>query len=113
MHVGIVGGLDRAEPLFHRVAERAGHTVEMHRGRTNARGAAALQALVDRADLIIVVTDLNSHGGVQLARRLAAQQGKPLLLFRRCGASRFAELLDELARREPARGVRLPERAAI
>jgi hypothetical protein len=92
MHIGIVGGLDRAEPLFSRIATDAGHTVEFHTGRTNARGTAQLDALVERADLVLVLTDINSHGGVQLARRLAARRGRPLMILRRLGAARFAEL---------------------
>jgi hypothetical protein len=92
MHIGIVGGLDRAEPLLQRIAGAAGHTLELHTGRTNARGMAQLEALIDRAQLVLVVTDINSHGGVQLARRLAAQRGRPLVIMRRLGAARFAEL---------------------
>jgi hypothetical protein len=98
MHVGIVGGLDRAAPLFHRLAHVAGHTLELHTGRTNARGAAAMETLVERADLIIVVTDLNSHGGVQLARRLADRRGCPVILVRKLGSARLTSLLAELAR---------------
>jgi hypothetical protein len=92
MHIGIVGGLDRAEPLLERIAGTAGHTVEFHTGRTNARGTAQLDALVERAQLVVVLTDINSHGGVQLARRLAARRGRPLVILRRLGAARFAEL---------------------
>src|SRR5262245_27988231 len=92
MHIGIVGGLDRAEPLFARIAASAGHTAEFHTGRTNARGTAQLDALIERAELVVVVTDINSHGGVQLARRLAARRGRPVMIVRRLGAARFAEL---------------------
>ncbi len=92
MHIGIVGGLDRAEPLLLRIAAAAGHSVEFHTGRTNSRGTEQLDALVERAELVVVVTDINSHGGVQLARRLAARRGRPIVILRRLGAARFAEL---------------------
>jgi len=92
MHIGIVGGLDRAEPLFSRIAADAGHTAEFHTGRTNARGTAQLDALIERADLVLILTDINSHGGVQLARRLAGRRSRPVLILRRLGAARFAAL---------------------
>ena len=92
MHIGIVGGLDRAEPLLARIAADAGHSVEFHTGRTNTRGMAQLDALVERAELVVVCTDINSHGGVQYARRLAARRGRPLVIVRRLGAKSFAEL---------------------
>jgi len=92
MHIGIVGGLDRAEPLLTRIARDAGHSVEFHTGHTHTRGTAQLDALVERAELVVVLTDINSHGGVQLARRLAARRGRPLVILRRLGAARFAEL---------------------
>jgi hypothetical protein len=102
MHIGIVGGLDRAEPLLSRIAAAAGHTLELHSGRTNARGTAQLDALVERCQLVLVVTDINSHGGVQLTRRLAASRGRPLIILRRLGAARFAELCARVTLEEAA-----------
>ena len=102
MHIGIVGGLDRAEPLLERIAAAAGHTVELHNGRTNARGTATLEALIERSQLVLVLTDINSHGGVQLARRLAARRGRPLVILRRLGAARFAELCTGVTLEEAA-----------
>jgi hypothetical protein len=100
MHIGIVGGLDRAVPLLERIAAAAGHSVEFHTGRTDdSRGTSQIDALVDRAELVIVLTEINSHGGVQLARRLAARRGRRVVILRRLGAARFAELCATM---EPA-----------
>jgi len=96
LHIGVVGGLDRNAPLFERIAREAGHTFELHTGRVNGRGVHALEALIERADLLIIITDVNSHTGVQLARRLSVERGRTHLILRRCGASRFAELIDSL-----------------
>jgi hypothetical protein len=96
MHIGIVGGLDRAEERLERIAADAGHTVEFHTGHTHTRGAAQLEALVARCDLILLLTDINSHGGVQLTRKLATQRGRRLVLMRRLGIARFAELIGEV-----------------
>jgi phosphate-selective porin OprO/OprP len=60
-------------------------------------GGEALDALVDRVDLVVVTTDVNSHNAVQRARRLAREKGKRVHLARRLGLSRFVELMALLA----------------
>jgi hypothetical protein len=95
-HIAVVGGLDRNAPLFSRIAADAGHTFELHTGRTNGRGVETLAAMIDRADLVVIITDVNSHTGVQLARRMSVERGRPHLILRRCGASRFQELVGSL-----------------
>src|SRR5688572_31330182 len=65
MRIGIVGGLERAQPLYERVAIAAGHTLEYHPGHTGSRGGtAALESLVRRVDLLLIITDVNSHRAV-------------------------------------------------
>jgi Uncharacterized protein conserved in bacteria (DUF2325) len=97
MRLGLIGGVERSEADFVRLGERAGHVVEFHAGHMAGRGAAALEALIERADLVVIVTDVNSHGAVLLARRVAGKLGRRTLLLRRLGVSRFSALLAELA----------------
>jgi hypothetical protein len=97
MHIGLVGGLDRSEAQYRQLAERSGHSIEWHTGGLAGRGADTLEALVDRSDLVIVVTAVNSHGAVWRARKLAKLRGKRLLLLARCGVSKFGSLLSELS----------------
>ncbi len=97
MRIGIVGGVERVEPLYGQMAQRLGHEVLFHGGSVNGRGAKALEHLVDRCDLVVVVTDVNSHGAVRLARRRLRERGSAPILLRRCGLSRFGELLESLA----------------
>jgi hypothetical protein len=61
------------------------------------RGGDALSALVERSDLVIVVTDVNSHRAVLAARQHARALGRQCLLVRRCGLARFRALLSELS----------------
>jgi Uncharacterized protein conserved in bacteria (DUF2325) len=96
MLIGIVGGLERDEARYLRLAARAGHSVECHAGHLAGRGAETLASLVQRAELVVIVTDLNSHGAVQLARRLVRERERRMLLVRRCSVSRFATLLEAL-----------------
>jgi hypothetical protein len=94
MHIGVVGGLVRSGPRYARVAERRGHSLEWHSGRTSRPGQDSLRALVERCQLVIVQTDVNSHGAVLQVRRLSRAQRRPLLLVRRLGLAGLERLLD-------------------
>lgn len=96
MHIGIVGGLERYENEFHSVAQQLGCKVTFHGGDVRGHGSASLLNLVVAVDWLIVVTDINSHGGVILARRLARRYGKRVDLQRRLRPGRLAEVIVEL-----------------
>ena len=96
MRIAMIGGVERNETDYARIAERAGHSLEFHGGWIGGRGAETLAALIARAELVIIVTDVNSHGAVILARRLASERGRPIQLLRRMGTSRFRALLAGL-----------------
>ncbi len=100
MHIGIVGGLDRNEGVYEDLAKRAGHGFEHHNGHLAGRGTASLNALVERCDVVIVVTDVNSHAAVWRVRRLAKQRGSRFILTSRCGPSKFSALLEQFAQTE-------------
>ncbi|HWZ88838.1 MAG TPA: DUF2325 domain-containing protein [Polyangiaceae bacterium] len=108
MHIGIVGGLDRNEGFYGDLAQRAGHRFEHHNGHLAGRGSASLGTLVERCDVVIVVTDVNSHAAVGRARRLAKQRGGRCILMSRCGPSKFTALLAQFAAEEqrPSRHAR-------
>ena len=101
MHIGIVGGVERGEQRFAAVAASHGHSFEFHGGDTAGRGAATLEALVERSDLVICVTDVNSHAAVLGARRHARSLGRQCLLTRRLGLSRFRAFLGEIQNHQP------------
>jgi hypothetical protein len=96
MHIGLVGGIDRNAPLYGELARDSGHSVECHTGVLAGRGSDSLAALVERADVVVVITDVNSHAGVLGARRLSRARGRRCVLVRRMGTSRFRALLGEL-----------------
>ncbi|MEO6602792.1 MAG: DUF2325 domain-containing protein, partial [Polyangiaceae bacterium] len=102
MHIGIVGGLDRNGGGYDDLAKRAGHQFQHHNGHLAGRGAASLGTLMERCDVVIVVTDVNSHAAVWRVRRLAKQRGTRMILMSRCGPSRFTALLLELSAQVPA-----------
>jgi hypothetical protein len=97
MRIGIVGGLDRNARELEEVARRGGHELETHTGVVGGKGAAeGLRALVARADLVFIVTDVNSHNGVRLARRTARALHRPVRILRRLGPSHLAAYLTAL-----------------
>lgn len=97
MHIGLVGGLDRSEAQYRQLAQRAGHCLEWHTGALAGRGAGTLDSMIERSDVVIVVTAINSHGAVWRARKLAKLRGKRLLLLARCSVSKFGSLLSEFS----------------
>ncbi len=101
MRIAVVGGVERNEHQLREIAERAGHELGYHGGHMGGSGANALAELVARSGLVIVTTDVNSHGAVQLTRRLARKAGVPIMLQRRCSPARFASIVEGLAQNEP------------
>ena len=93
MLFGVIGGLDRDAPRLISLARAAGHEVEVHTGIMSPRRVEGLRSLVSRVDLVLVLTDVNSHGAVQMARRLARSHQRPLHLMRRFGTTQFAAFL--------------------
>jgi hypothetical protein len=94
MKIGIIGGHDRAARELEAVAHAEGHDLETHTGVINGRASAStLRALVARADLVFVLTDINSHNAVKIAREAARLHHRPLRIVRRLGPSHLAAFL--------------------
>lgn len=105
MRIVIIGGLERAEQHFERLAAAAGYEVHFHDGRTGGRGADVLERLVERCDVVVILTDVNSHGGVQIARRAMRERGRTPLLLRRLSLSKFQQLLAALNAKQAVQAV--------
>jgi hypothetical protein len=97
MRVVVVGGVERTENRLQETAEELGHELEFHGGHMDGRRADGLRNAVERADFVIVVTDVNSHGAVQVARREARRFGRGVVVMRRCSPARLRDLLREHA----------------
>jgi hypothetical protein len=65
MRVGIIGGTEKNLTRFEEVAEEEGCEVEFHDGRLAGRGSEALETLLSRCDVIVLITRINSHAAVQ------------------------------------------------
>jgi len=97
MRIGIIGGLDRNARELQQLARAGGHELDTHTGVVAGKASAAsLRALVTRADLVLVLTEINSHNAVKLARRVARVHHTPLRILRRLSPGHLAAYLDAL-----------------
>jgi hypothetical protein len=101
MRVGIVGGVDRGEELYRQLATRCGVELEFHVGDLAGRGSATLDALVDRSNVVVIVTNVNSHAAVWRARKQAKRLGRRTMLVAHFGVAKFTALLRELTAQAP------------
>jgi hypothetical protein len=97
MRVAVVGGLERHEAEIARRAEGMGHTVEFHRGWVGGRHAHELEAMVSRSEAVIIVTKVNSHGAMHLAKKAASRHSRPAVMTRNCTPSSIRILLDAVS----------------
>ena len=93
MHMPVCG-LDRSEGQLERWHAKPAHT-RVHPG--NRSNGFARAQIVSGPDFVLIVTDVNSHGAVLLAKRLCRRAKQPYLMLRRCGSARFQALLADLS----------------
>lgn len=112
--VAVIGGPDRMTRGFAELAALHGHRLEHHDGSLAGRGRRTLRDLVARAHLVVIVTGVNSHAAVLVAREEVRRQGVPSLLCRRFGLANLARLLEAIARHRELGGATVlgPEAAS-
>jgi hypothetical protein len=99
MRIAVIGGRYKNEGQLARIASAAGYELEFEEGHTKGRGMDGVRNSVARSNLVVIVTDVNSHGAVHAAKRAAKQLGRPTLIIQNFGAARLCRLLDALDRR--------------
>lgn len=102
MRIGIVGGAECVEQEYRRVIRDTPHQLEFHSGHMTSGGARSLQTLIARCDLVVIITDVNSHAAVGKARKLARAAGRSPIFARRFGVRGLSALLAEAAQAEAA-----------
>jgi Uncharacterized protein conserved in bacteria (DUF2325) len=95
MRIGIVGGAECVENEYRRAVKDTGHELEFHSGHMTSGGARALGTMITRCDLVVIVTDVNSHAAVSKARKLARASGRAPIFARRFGVRGLNALLAE------------------
>lgn len=94
--LGVVGGVERS--FRHLLARSLSRNirVEFHAGHMRGSGERELNTLVQRSDLIVLVTDVNSHNAVHRTRELTRHYQRPCFIVRRLGTQMFSQILDTL-----------------
>ena len=95
MRIGIVGGAECVENEYRRVVKDTPHQLEFHSGHMTSGGARSLETLIHRCDLVVIITDVNSHAAVSKARRLARAAGRAPIFARRFGVRGLSALIEE------------------
>jgi hypothetical protein len=93
MRVGIIGGKELSPTRYEEVAAAVGCRVEFHDGKMAGRGTAALDALVTRCDLVVIITQINSHAAVRRAQKYCRRHKRQVLIVRRFGLHSFGSLI--------------------
>jgi hypothetical protein len=93
MHICLVGGIKRSAEQLVRAAEEAGHSMEAHFGDVGGRGGARLAGSIERSDLVMIVIEINSHGGAKQAKELARRSGTPFVTLRKPSVSALERFL--------------------
>ncbi len=99
MRIAVIGGRYKNEGQLARIAQARGYELEFEEGHTNGRGVESIRTAVCRSDLVVIVTDINSHGAVHAAKKVARQLERATLIIQNFGAARLSRLLDALERR--------------
>jgi hypothetical protein len=100
--VAFIGGHDRVGREIIAFGEQLGLEVEVHNGKTRGNGAARIVALIQRTDVVVIVTGTNSHNAVHVAKRETAKTGAVVRILSFCGTGTARALLTEIARANAA-----------
>jgi hypothetical protein len=97
LRVAFVGGVACVDRQLMALGDELGIDVEVHQGHMKAQSRQRLAALIARANVVVLVTGVNSHGAVCVAKREAERSGTEVRIVKFCGSSKARSLLSELA----------------
>jgi hypothetical protein len=99
MRIAVIGGRYKNEGQLARIARSQGYELEFEEGHMRGRGVEGIRTAVARSGLVVIVTDVNSHGAVHTAKKAARALERPTLIIQNFGAARLSRLLEALERR--------------
>jgi hypothetical protein len=68
----------------------------MHEGHVGGRGTEALEGVVSRCDILVIVVDTNSHGAVLHAKKVARRSGRRAVIVRKGSVSALERVIESL-----------------
>ncbi len=99
MRIAIIGGREKNQSDLIQIAKAAGYELEFHDGQPASGSSHTIRNIVARAELVVVITEINSHSGVFIAKKEAQRFKKPTMVIRSFSSARLRGLIDALDRR--------------
>ncbi len=93
--IALIGGHTRSVRHLIERGRMAGWKVEGHSGVVKGRGTKELRALVERADIVVITTQINSHGGMFRAKEYARRFGRFITIVRRENFAEIESAIDQ------------------
>ncbi|MDL1958864.1 MAG: DUF2325 domain-containing protein [Deltaproteobacteria bacterium] len=95
MHVAVIGGLDRLEPKYRKTIHDLGADFIFHNGDCS-NGRHVLKNVVCKADIILFITSINSHGALKVVKATCKKTGKQFKVVRHPSANSVYKTLSEI-----------------
>lgn len=102
LRVAFVGGVECVDRQLIALGDELGIDVEVHHGHMRGQSKQRLVSLIARTHVLVLVTGVNSHGAVSVAKREAERSGTQVCILKFCGSSRARALLSVLAQARAA-----------
>jgi hypothetical protein len=94
--VAVIGGLDRMETIYRRVVKKLGGEFEFHCGRVRD-GCQAVQGLINRSDIVIFITTVNSHAALKATKTICKKNCKKFVALKQRGAGSLERTLRSVS----------------
>ncbi|KIX12822.1 DUF2325 domain-containing protein [Dethiosulfatarculus sandiegensis] len=94
--IALIGGLDRLEPTYRQMVDEMGGTLLFHTGRMKG-GSGRMRLTVNKADLVVFITSINSHGALATVKSECKRAGKRFCALKQTGAKSFARAVQGMA----------------
>ena len=82
LRIALVGGHERTVRHLIERGKTVGWTIEQHSGEMKGRGPKSLESQIARADIVVITTKVNSHGGMFRAKHYARRFGRFTTIIR-------------------------------
>jgi hypothetical protein len=96
MRVAVIGGLDRLEPEYRKTIHDLGADFLFHNGNCS-NGRHILKNVVCKADIVLFITSINSHGALKVVKATCKKTGKQFNVVRYPSASSIYKTLSKVA----------------
>ena|GEM_PF-1220030 len=95
MRVAVIGGLDRLEPEYRKTIHDLGADFIFHNGNCS-NGRHVLKNVVCKANIILFITSINSHGALKVVKATCKKTGKQFNVVRHPSAKSVYKTLLEI-----------------